>query len=168
MAEQPNGAADRPPVAGQIMAEDLGLPLRDREQAGAGPEEAGLAGAVGPLEQDDLPAGHVEVDAGEGGEASEESDGGPEADGWAHGDVSNATGEDDGSSMQGAGRRRLVLDWRLVARGIGKTLIGTGVIVLLFVAYQLWGTGIAEARSQHDLKKAFHAQVARPSVYLLA
>src|SRR3954471_11514058 len=98
MTEQPNGAADRPPVAGQIMAEDLGLPLRDREQAGAGPQDAGLAGAVGPLEQDDLAAGHVEVDAGQGGEASEESDGGAEADGEGHDDVSNATGEEDGSS----------------------------------------------------------------------
>src|SRR4051812_4452603 len=163
MTEQPNGTADRPPVAGQIMAEDLGLPLRDREEPGARAEEAGLAGAVGPLEQEDLPAGHVEVDAGEGGEASEESDGGPEADGEAHGDSVNATGEDAGSSMQGSagrGGRTLKLDWRQVARGVGKTLIGAGVIVLLFVAYQLWGTGIAEARSQHDLKKAFAATVA--------
>ena len=56
--------------------------------------------------------------------------------------------------------RRFRLDWRTVARGIGKTLIGAGVIVLLFVAYQLWGTGIAEARSQNSLKKHFRAEVA--------
>src|SRR5262249_20630201 len=92
MAEQANGPADRPPVTTQIVAEDLGLPLRDREQPGAGAEEAGLTGAVGPLEQDDLAPGHVEVDAGKGGEASEEGDGGPEADGRGHGDDLNATG----------------------------------------------------------------------------
>jgi sortase A len=31
------------------------------------------------------------------------------------------------------------------------------LLVLLFVAYQLWGTGFAEARSQHELKKQFAA-----------
>src|SRR5205807_6746882 len=124
-----NGPADRPPIGAQIMAEDLGLPVRDREEAGAGAQDAGLAGAVGPLEQDDLAAGHVEVDAGEGGEASEESDGGPETDDWVHGDASNATGDDAGSSMQRGRRRRLILDWQTAARGVGKTLIGAGVIV---------------------------------------
>jgi sortase A len=42
-----------------------------------------------------------------------------------------------------------------VARVVGKTLIGMGVLILLFVAYQLWGTGLAEARSQRQLKDAF-------------
>src|SRR5437667_339742 len=41
---------------------------------------------------------------------------------------------------------------RRVISGIGRTLIALGVLVLLFVAYQLWGTGIAESRSQHHLR----------------
>ena len=40
-------------------------------------------------------------------------------------------------------------------RGLGKALIATGVIIFLFVGYQLWGTGIAEARDQKALKKKF-------------
>ena len=47
--------------------------------------------------------------------------------------------------------------WRAVLRGFGKTCISAGVLVLLFVGYELWGTGFAEARSQHQLKKQFAA-----------
>ena len=38
---------------------------------------------------------------------------------------------------------------------VGKLLIWTGSIVLLFVVYQLWGTNIAEARAQDDLESSF-------------
>ncbi len=34
-------------------------------------------------------------------------------------------------------------------------MIAAGVLILLFVAYQLWGTGLAEARSQRELTKEF-------------
>jgi sortase A len=44
--------------------------------------------------------------------------------------------------------------------GIGRTLIWVGAIILLFVAYQLWGTNLAEARAQDDLASAFEAQLA--------
>ena len=45
---------------------------------------------------------------------------------------------------------------------LGRVLLGTGTVILLFVAYQLWGTGIAESHSQavlsqklkHELKRA--------------
>ena len=49
---------------------------------------------------------------------------------------------------------------RRTVREIGLTLITLGVIVLLFVAYQLFGTNIAEAHSQSNLKKSFAAEVA--------
>jgi sortase A len=39
-------------------------------------------------------------------------------------------------------------------------LITLGVIILLFVAYQLWGTGIAERHSQAVLKRGFNSAVA--------
>ena len=42
-------------------------------------------------------------------------------------------------------------------REVGLALITAGVIVLLFVGYQLWGTGIAEAHSQAALKRGFNA-----------
>lgn len=49
---------------------------------------------------------------------------------------------------------------RRTVREIGLALITLGVIVLLFVAYQLFGTNIAEAHSQANLKKSFVAELA--------
>ncbi|MEN9645874.1 MAG: hypothetical protein RL238_2543 [Actinomycetota bacterium] len=46
-------------------------------------------------------------------------------------------------------------DWRWVVGIIGKTLICTGLLMFAFVAYQLWGTGIATARAQNDLGTQF-------------
>ena len=39
--------------------------------------------------------------------------------------------------------------------GVGRLLIALGAVVLLFVAYQLWGTGLHEARAQSDLEEEF-------------
>jgi sortase A len=43
----------------------------------------------------------------------------------------------------------------------GRVLITGGVLLLLFVAYQLWGTGIYEARAQDRLKDDFQEQLER-------
>lgn len=45
---------------------------------------------------------------------------------------------------------------------MGKTLISVGVLVLLFVVYQLWGTGLAQARAQKSLRSEFARQLAAP------
>jgi sortase A len=50
-----------------------------------------------------------------------------------------------------------------VVRGIGKTLIAAGVLIFLFVAYELWGTGIAEARDQSRLKNSFKKELQAPT-----
>ncbi len=42
-----------------------------------------------------------------------------------------------------------------VLGAIGRALIAAGVLILLFVAYLLWGTGIREAQAQHRLEDAF-------------
>ena len=42
-----------------------------------------------------------------------------------------------------------------VLGAVGRTLVTTGVVVLLFVAYQLWGTNLQEARAQDDLRREF-------------
>lgn len=47
---------------------------------------------------------------------------------------------------------------RLV-REVGLTLVTLGVVVLLFLAYQLYGTGLSEAHSQAMLKKAFDSEL---------
>ena len=46
-----------------------------------------------------------------------------------------------------------------VLRWTGRVLIGTGTLILLFLAYQLWGTGIITSRHQTDLKHKFFASV---------
>lgn len=38
---------------------------------------------------------------------------------------------------------------------VGRTCITAGVLILLFVAYQLWGTGIREAQAQNRLEDDF-------------
>ena len=44
---------------------------------------------------------------------------------------------------------------------LGRAMIRAGVLILLFVAYQLWGTGIAEARYQRQLTKEFEEALAQ-------
>jgi sortase A len=44
--------------------------------------------------------------------------------------------------------------WRVIG-AVGRTLVTLGVLVLLFVAYQLWGTGVQAARAQADLRSEF-------------
>jgi sortase A len=52
---------------------------------------------------------------------------------------------------------------RKVVRGTGKTLIAAGLLILLFVAYQLWGTGLAESRSQKALATQFTGVTTPPT-----
>ncbi len=49
---------------------------------------------------------------------------------------------------------------RRVIGGAGRVLITAGVLILLFVTYQLWGTNILEARSQDDLRDDFKRELA--------
>jgi sortase A len=42
-----------------------------------------------------------------------------------------------------------------VIGAVGRTLLTSGVLILLFVAYQLWGTGIREAQAQSKLEDEF-------------
>jgi len=42
-----------------------------------------------------------------------------------------------------------------VLGGVGRFFITTGIVVLLFVGYQLWGTGLQEASAQNDLGNDF-------------
>lgn len=49
---------------------------------------------------------------------------------------------------------------RTVIRGFGKALICVGILLFLFVAYELWGTGFAERRGQKALAASFNRRVA--------
>jgi sortase A len=50
---------------------------------------------------------------------------------------------------------------RTVIGAAGRVLVTVGLLILLFVAYQLWGTGIYEARAQSDLESQFNRDLAR-------
>lgn len=52
--------------------------------------------------------------------------------------------------------------FRRVIRGTGRALVVSGVLILAFVAYQLWGTGLAEARAQRDLLSSLEKRLAPP------
>jgi sortase A len=51
-----------------------------------------------------------------------------------------------------------------VLGAIGRTLITLGVLILLFVAYQLWGTGIREAQAQRSLENEFEESLGEAGV----
>lgn len=46
--------------------------------------------------------------------------------------------------------------WRVVGAA-GRMMIRAGVLLLLFVAYQLWGTGLATSRAQESLANRFES-----------
>ena len=50
---------------------------------------------------------------------------------------------------------------RRVLGGIGRVMIMAGTLILLFVAYQLWGTGLQTAQAQDDLESQFEEQADR-------
>src|SRR5215471_4099749 len=50
---------------------------------------------------------------------------------------------------------------RTLLGAIGRVLVTLGLLLLLFVAYQLWGTGIYQARAQENLKHDFESELVR-------
>ena len=50
---------------------------------------------------------------------------------------------------------------RRAIAGIGRTLVTLGLLILLFVVYQLWGTGIFTARAQENLRAKFDKELAQ-------
>jgi sortase A len=44
---------------------------------------------------------------------------------------------------------------RRALSAIGRVLVTGGLLILLFVAYQLWGTGLLQSRAQDDLRNQF-------------
>lgn len=67
------------------------------------------------------------------------------------------TASGTGGAARSSGRWNRILDLT------GRTLLTTGLLMLAFVVYQLWGTGIHESRAQDDLEKQFMEQIAPDS-----
>ena len=185
VTEETHPPSNRPAVPPEVVAQDDGFTADDGNEAGAGAQQRGLPGPVGASKEHDLAARDVEIDAGEGGETSEQRDRGAEADDRVHVDEPEATGgpgsapnraglpsrpghgsrrsarRTEGKPRQTAGKPRhqapATRRTRLgrVLGAVGRTLITAGVLILLFVVYLLWGTGIHEARAQHRLEREF-------------
>jgi sortase A len=47
-----------------------------------------------------------------------------------------------------------------VAGVVGRLMVGAGVVLLLFVAYQLWGTGLQTRAAQNELRGTIETQLA--------
>jgi len=54
--------------------------------------------------------------------------------------------------------------WRTGVRGVGQTLITAGLVILLFVVYELWWTGFTTKRDQHKLLTQLRTQWANGQV----
>lgn len=61
-----------------------------------------------------------------------------------------------------AARRPLAEGLRTLARGVGQLLITAGVVVLLFVVYELWITNFYTQHEQHVLAKQLQRQWSAP------
>jgi len=51
--------------------------------------------------------------------------------------------------------------WRTIVSGLGQTLITAGLVVLLFIAYELWWTGMTTRHDQHELLRTLRRQWAQ-------
>jgi sortase A len=79
-----------------------------------------------------------------------------------------ATGEPYEPAKAAIGSGRLLLTLRPLYRApvhvlrvvgaIGRMMVRAGVLILLFVAYQLWGTGLQTTRAQDALEREFKTQ----------
>ena len=61
-------------------------------------------------------------------------------------------------------RRTGASRWSRVLDGLGKALVLAGVMLLLFTAYQLWGTSFREQREQNSLAESFDNMVTKTTV----
>jgi sortase A len=59
---------------------------------------------------------------------------------------------------RGTARRRGRGRWRAVVRTVGELCITAGLVILLFVVYELWWTGFTTQRDQHRLLNTLHRE----------
>jgi len=214
VTDEPKQAADRPAIDAQVVPQDDGRAVDDRDEARAGAQQRRLPGTVRPGQEHHLAGSDVEVDARQGGEASEQADGGAEVDGEAHASGPRLPGgpsvpprrpafsstfrkaldasgtgaaaapvrpsarpvpppdpdEVAAAALAGASAQAAAapvepappppppparrLDLASVLSVAGRTLIILGVLILGFVAFELLGTNVAEARNQSTLREA--------------
>ena len=172
VADEREIAASAPPVTGEVVVEDDAFARIQRDQPRQQAEQRGLPGAIGAREQHDLARGSVEVDPGQRREATQEANGGAETDD-RHTRLRAIDGLECTDGRPARSNRiaspdpiaaslpdcalRYPPTMRSVLGATGRVLVTGGLLVLLFVAYQLWGTGILQSRAQSDLRSEFES-----------
>jgi sortase A len=152
VTEERDVAANGSPITPQVVTENDRLAPHDWHQSSGDAQQGRLTGTIGALKEDDLTPLDVEIDAGERREPAQQADRGAEVDSGVHQDQENGTGGPETAPKRG-------VDVRKIVNRVGRVLVGGGVLVLLFVVYQLWGTNIQEARSQHKLRAEFEREL---------
>jgi sortase A len=92
-------------------------------------------------------------ETGDGFDGLDESGGTGEGTGGSGGAATATRGTHRGS---GRGRTDVVL---LGLRGVGQTLITLGLVILLFVVYEVWVTNIFAAAAQRSVHKSFEQKI---------
>ncbi len=157
VAEEPDHRPDCPTIGAQVDTEHACGARRHPHQAGATTQQRGFPGPVGSGHEHDLAGLHVEIDAGQGGKATEERDRGAEVDNRLHGAAQGyRCSPRDG---QAGDADTVASVFHRVLGAVGRVLITIGVILLLFVAFQLWGTGLEQSQHQDELATSFGRQV---------
>jgi sortase A len=154
MPEEADAAPHGPPVVPEVVAQHDGFACAQGYKARAEPEERGLARSVRSTNQDDLAPLDVEVDTCESGVVAEQRDRGAKVDDGLHDDLPRLLALHE---TEPGGTFGTVTTMRLARAlsAIGRTMITAGLLILLFVVYQLWGTGIYTARAQNRLEGEF-------------
>ena len=169
VADERELAANRAAVAAEVVPEHGRGARAQRQEPGEQPQQRRLAGAVRPREQHDLALVDVEIGAGERRKTVEQAHGRADAHDGQRGPPRPGSGTarvygrrpDVGEPLPGSRRVAPVVSTivRRTAASLGRMLVTVGLLILLFVAYQLWGTGIFTARAQNDLERQFNAQL---------
>src|SRR4051794_27422820 len=157
------------------VAETATTPSDAGAQQPAGPTSNGDATEAGtddvePAEADATDDAGTDATPDAGATADAEAD---ETAVTATADEEETAGDGDGAAGAAAepvpqtspattpGRAGRHLTVALVLNRMGRVLIGAGVIILLFVGYQLWGTNLQEHRSQDQLESSFSDTLAQ-------
>jgi sortase A len=187
VAEKGELTAGAVAIDGEVVTQDGAGAGAEGQEARQQAQQGRLAGAVGPGDENDLPFGNVEIDSGQGREPAQQADGGSKVDcepagsggrrqchdGKLPGKGFTTVYEGGGTAprrrwVPTVGRRRtgtllLVDRVRSALSAIGAALTGSGVLILLFVAYQLWGTGLYTSRQQGRMRADFNTRAGLPS-----
>ena len=161
-------AADRPATGREVDTEHLTGAGAQRQQPRAQSQQRRLSRAVRACKENSLAGVYLEVDTRERGETTQHAHGRPKAydaqksllRGVRRYQVSLRTGgrarrTNPPPAREPSARAGTIDGVRRTIAGIGRTLVTLGLLILLFVAYQLWGTGIFTARAQDSLKSNF-------------